>query len=210
MTIPNRGLLAIIALLVALDLGLAVFWEPIPAAHERALPIPAAPPTGGDFQLDTAQGPVALQDFRGKVVLLYFGYTFCPDICPTSLLATAAALRALNPAELAQVQTIFVSVDPERDTVKQLADYVRFFHPSIIGATGAPDRIAEIAGRYGVSYVIQKPDANHNYVVDHSALTYLIDTDGRLVATLPHAAPAEQTLAAVRGLLPSSRKGATP
>jgi protein SCO1/2 len=206
--IPNRGLLALIALLVALDLGLALFWQPVPEAHERTLPVPTAPPAGGDFQLDTAHGPLALHDFRGKVVLLYFGYTFCPDICPTSLLATAAALRALKPAELAQVQTIFVSVDPERDTVKQLADYVRFFHPSIIGATGTPEQIAEIAARYGVSYVIQKPDANRNYVVDHSALTYLIDPDGRLVGTLPHAAPADQTLAAVRGLLPSPSKGA--
>jgi protein SCO1/2 len=184
--IPNRGLLALIALLVALDLGLALFWQPVPEAHERTLPVPTAPPAGGDFQLDTAHG----------------------DICPTSLLATAAALRALKPAELAQVQTIFVSVDPERDTVKQLADYVRFFHPSIIGATGTPEQIAEIAARYGVSYVIQKPDANRNYVVDHSALTYLIDPDGRLVGTLPHAAPADQTLAAVRGLLPSPSKGA--
>ena len=100
-----------------------------------ALPTTSAP-TGGDFTLQSATGPVTLKDYRGKVVLLYFGYTYCPDICPTSLTATAQALGQLAPAELARVQTLFVSVDPERDTPARLKDYGAFFHPSIIGVTG--------------------------------------------------------------------------
>lgn len=202
--ISNRVLLAIIALLVATILGLALFWHPVPARHEREL---AAPPPGGDFRIETAKGAVSLQDYRGKVVLLYFGYTFCPDICPTSLLATATALKALTPAELAQVQTIFISVDPKRDTVSQLAEYVRFFHPSIIGATGTAEQIAEIAQRYGVSYTLQPPDGAGNYVVDHTGLTYLIAPDGRLTGSLPHAAPQDHVLTAIRSLLPVSVQG---
>jgi protein SCO1/2 len=202
--ISNRVLLAIIALLVATILGLALFWHPVPARHEREL---ATPPPGGNFRIETARGPVSLQDYRGKVVLLYFGYTFCPDICPTSLLATATALKALTPAELAQVQTIFISVDPKRDTVNQLAEYVRFFHPSIIGATGTAEQIAEIAQRYGVSYTLQPPDGTGNYVVDHTGLTYLIAPDGRLTGSLPHAAPQNHVLAAIRSLLPVSVQG---
>jgi protein SCO1/2 len=202
--ISNRSLLAIIILLAAAIIGLALFWHPVPAKHEREL---AAPPPGGNFHIDTAQGRVSLQDYRGKVVLLYFGYTFCPDICPTSLVATAAALKALTPAELARVQTIFISVDPKRDTVKQLAEYVRFFHPSIIGATGTAEQIAEIAQRYGVSYILQPPDAAGNYVVDHSGLTYLIAPDGRLTGSLPHAAAQDHILAAIRSLLPVTVQG---
>ena len=128
----ERILMTIAGLLAALVLGLAIFWQP--ELPERPLPKPALP-EGGDFTLQSANGPVSLKDFRGKEVLVYFGYTYCPDICPTSLAATAEGLKQLTPEELARVAMIFVSVDPKRDTPARLKEYVTFFHSAIVGVT---------------------------------------------------------------------------
>ncbi len=181
---------------------LAFFWEPdigAPFGHPGAgTPRPAGQLTGGDFTLDSPGGELALQDHRGKVVLLYFGYTFCPDVCPTSLSTLGQAFSALTPDELAQVQGIFVSVDPERDTLDVLNVYAPFFHPRIVGATGTPPRVAEVARRYGVSYMKQKSVDDRPYTVDHSSFTYLIDREGRLAATLPHGAPVPDIVLQIR------------
>ncbi len=210
----NRTLLGIIALLAATIVGLALFWHPATPTGPLKPPHAALPaasaPAGGDFILQSASGPVSLKDYRGKVVLLYFGYTYCPDICPTSLTATAQGLNLLTPAEMAGVQTIFVSVDPERDTPERLKEYAPFFHPAIIGITGTPGEIADVARRYGASYAKQQLAGASNYVVDHSALSYVIAPDGRLVGNLPHAAPPQQVAAEIRKWLsPSpSKQGA--
>ena len=192
----ERLLASIAAFLLAAVVGLALFWQPdLPES-----PLPRAGlPAGGDFTVQTADGPLALHALRGKLVLLYFGYTFCPDICPTSLAATAEGLRRLSADELARVAVIFVSVDPERDTPARLKDYVAFFHPAIVGVTGTPAEIADVARRYGVSYAIQKAaTAGGGYVVDHSADTYLVGPDGRLAGRIAHATPPEQVAAAIR------------
>jgi len=191
--------MAIAGLLAALVLGLAIFWQP--ELPERPLPR-AALPEGGDFTLQSAGGPVSLKDFRGKVVLVYFGYTYCPDICPTSLAATSEGLKQLTPDELARVAMIFVSVDPKRDTPARLKEYVEFFHPSIVGVTGTPENIAEIAKHYAVFYAEQKVEtAGEGYVVDHSADTYVIAADGKLVAKIAHATPSDQVAASIRKYL---------
>jgi protein SCO1 len=205
-------LVAINALLFLLIVGLAFFWQPepdrtpLPGTHAARMVADvqlATAPTGGDFTLDGAQGAVSLHDFKGKVVVLYFGYTYCPDICPTSLSILAQALGSLSPTELARVQPIFVSVDPQRDTVARLAEYAVFFHPSILGLTGTPQRLKEIADRYGVAYAMHGDTSGGSYTVDHSALTYLIDPDGKLVASLPHGTPAGQLLTEIRQYLPT-------
>lgn len=195
----ERILLTIAGLLAALVLGLAFFWQP--ELPERPLP-KAALAEGGDFTLQSADGPVSLKDFRGKVVLVYFGYTYCPDICPTSLAATSEGLKQLTPEELARVAMIFVSVDPKRDTPARLKEYVNFFHPAIVGVTGTPDEIAGIAKRYGVFYAEQKVEtAGGGYVVDHSADTYVIAADGRLVGKIAHATPPDQVVETIRKYL---------
>nr|MBL8411420.1 SCO family protein [Dechloromonas sp.] len=192
----QRSLLAIAGLLVALLLGLAFFWQP--GASDRPLP-PAALPPGGDFTLQSSDGDVSLADYRGKLVLVYFGYTYCPDVCPTSLAATSDGLRLLTPEEQAKVAMIFVSVDPPRDTPLRLKEYVAFFHPGIVGVTGTPDNIAGIARRYGVFYAVQKVEtAGGGYVVDHSADTYVVGLDGRLVGKIAHATPPAQVAAEIR------------
>jgi protein SCO1/2 len=195
----ENSLKAIAGLLLALVIGLALFWHP--EMPERPLP-KVALAAGGDFTLQSASGPVSLSDFRGKLVLVYFGYTYCPDICPTSLVATAEGLKQLTPAEQEKVAMLFVSVDPERDTPARLKEYVEFFHPGIIGVTGKPENLAEIARRYGVFYARQNVEtAGDGYVVDHSSDTYVIGMDGQLLGKLAHATPPDQVVIALRNYL---------
>lgn len=192
----ERILVVIAGLLAALVLGLAFFW--MPEMPERPLP-KAAMAAGGDFTLESASGPVSLKDYRGKLVLVYFGYTFCPDICPTSLASTAEGLKQLKPEEAARVAMIFISVDPERDTPPRLKEYAEFFHPSLVGVTGTPENLAEIAKRYGVFYARQKVEtAGGGYVVDHSADTYVVGPNGQLVGKIAHATPPDRVVAEIR------------
>jgi len=187
------------AVLAVLMLAALLAWL-LPFRHPAPAP-PEAVPTGGDFTLHSAQGPVRLSDFRGKVVLLYFGYAACPDICPTNLAMLALALRTLSDTERAAVQTLFVSVDPERDDPERLRQYVGYFHPEILGLTGTPRHIAAVAARYGVAYRRAPEESALGYLVDHSAYTYLIDRQGRLRETLDHATASERIVKRVRHYL---------
>ena len=186
--------------LIALNLVLVVAIVVV-ALWRGTVPSPSVAP-GGEFTLNGKQGPVALNDFKGKLVLLYFGYTFCPDICPTSLVVWSQALNALTEAERARVQPIFVSVDPERDTPERLAEYTAFFHPAIIGLSGTPERLREVASRYGAFYARQENVSAGGYVIDHTAASFVIDAEGRLVASIPHATPPDQFVAMLRQHLP--------
>lgn len=194
-------LLAGIALLAGLLVWMTFGWQPAnDPRHTNLLPT-AEPPRGGDFTLHGARGAVSLKDFRGQVVMLYFGYTWCPDICPTNLALFSRVLNTLTSDELARVQPIFVSVDPRRDTPQRLQEYTAYFHAKLIGITGSDREVAEVAARYGVDYRAVNPETDSNYAVDHSADTYLIDAQGRLAQRLPHGSSAETLLRAVRGLL---------
>ena len=196
----KKTLPLLVILVLAAALGWALFvWEPGQGGHADMGV--AGRPAGGDFTLQSANGPVSLADFRGKVVLLYFGYTSCPDICPTSLALMQGALHRLEPAELERVQGLFVSVDPQRDTPQRLAEYTAYFHPAITGVTGTPEAVAEAAGQYGAVYRRVESDSDMGYLVDHSSATYVIDPAGELHAVLPHGTPPAEIVAAVRGLL---------
>lgn len=157
--------------------------------------------TAADFVLTTSQGELTLQQLRGKVVVLYFGYTWCPDVCPTSLALLGMALQRLEPHELQAIQPVFVSVDPERDTPARLDEYTRYFHPALLGASGSPAQIAAVAQRYGVAYVRDAGGSATDYTVDHSSLTYLLDRNGKLHEVLPHGTSPDKIVAAIRGLL---------
>jgi protein SCO1/2 len=150
---------------------------------------------GGDFTLNSDKGPVSLSDFRGKVVPVYFGYTHCPDVCITSLNKVTAALKGLSPEERAQIQPIFVSVDPERDTPEKSGEYARYFDPQIIGLSGTLEQTAEIAKRYLVIYEkVAMEGSSMDYAVDHSSIIYVVGRDGAIHALVHHADSAESLM----------------
>ena len=154
---------------------------------------------GGNFTLFDQDGSVSLKDFKDKVVLLYFGYTFCPDVCPTNLALMSQAFNQLSKSELDSVQGVFISVDPDRDSPEHLFKYSQGFHSKIIGLSGSSSRIKEVASKYGSVYKINRNSVNDStYTVDHSSATYVIGKDGNLNKILPHAAPASEILVAIR------------
>ena len=154
----------------------------------------------GDFTLNSLDGKVSLSDFKGKVVLLYFGYTFCPDMCPTSLAFMGQAIAKLD-NNGQHVQGIFVSVDPKRDTLKHLKGYTQKFSDKIVGLTGSKSDIDAIVGRYAAAYALLKKDQKGHYEVDHSSATLLIGKDGQLKDLLPHGLPSEKIIESVNEYL---------
>jgi len=132
-----------------------------------------------DFELTGAGGRrVHLHDFQGKVVLLYFGYTFCPDVCPTTMRDLAQAMKILGPQKARQVQVIMISVDPLRDTPDRVDEYVHHFDPHFIGLTGTEKEIAQVATLYGIYYHKHEGTAATGYIVDHTATVTVVDQKG--------------------------------
>jgi protein SCO1/2 len=158
-------------------------------------------PVGGPFTLTDQHGKRrSLSDFRGKLVLLYFGYTFCPDVCPTDLLAMAR-LMALMGADAGQVQPVFVTLDPARDTAAVLREYAAAFDARIVALRGSEAETRRVATLYKTFY--EKPGAagSKNYVIDHTAFIYLIDREGRYVAFFPPGTTPERMQVMVREAL---------
>lgn len=137
---------------------------------------------GGPFAMVNQKGDtVTDKSFLGKPMLLFFGFTFCPDVCPTELQVMSAALEELGQAG-SDIQPIFVTVDPERDTPEVMANYVSNFGPRLVGLTGNPAQVAEMAGVYRIFYAKQdNPKDPKNYQMDHSAIIYLMGTDGKFL-----------------------------
>lgn len=162
----------------------------ISACEESKLPSPfhasevGARFAGADFKLTDHNGrPRTLRDFRGKVVVLFFGYMHCPDVCPTTMADLAQVMGKLG-SDTDRVQVLFVTVDPERDTPELLAQYVPAFHPSFMGLYGDAQSTAEVAKAFNVMY--QKQPTSAGYNVDHSAGTFLIDPSGRVRLISPY------------------------
>lgn len=136
---------------------------------------------GRDFALTDHQGKArTMADFRGKVVVLFFGYTHCPDVCPTTLAELAEALKRLGPDAAAKVQVLFVTVDPERDSADLLSRYVPAFDPSFLGLRGDADATARTAKEFRILYQKQPGKTPDSYTMDHSAGTFVFDREGRL------------------------------
>jgi protein SCO1/2 len=141
-------------------------------------------PIGGPFALTDHTGRLRSDsEFRGRLMIVYFGYTFCPDVCPTDLQAITMALNALGPLA-SEVQPIFITVDPERDT-KVLAQYVSAFHPSLIGLTGSPAEIRKVANSYKAFYTKVSDERTGEYSIDHSGVIYLMGRNGEYLGFMP-------------------------
>jgi cytochrome oxidase Cu insertion factor (SCO1/SenC/PrrC family) len=139
---------------------------------------------GGPFTLTDQTGRKRSDtEFRGKLMIVYFGYTFCPDVCPADLMAITQALDALGPAA-DEVQPIFITVDPERDT-KLLAEYISAFHKSLIGLTGSPEEIRKIANAYKAFYAKVPNGRAGEYAIDHTGVIYLMGRNGEYLGFMP-------------------------
>lgn len=137
-------------------------------------------PIGGDFTLTNQDGgKTSLKDFRGKVVLLAFGYTHCPDVCPTTLAQFKQVHQALG-KDGAKLQALFISVDPKRDTPAHLKQYVGYFDPTFVALTGKPAELKQTIERYMGKYRIRETNSAAGYFVDHTAFIYLIDPQGKV------------------------------
>jgi protein SCO1/2 len=192
--------LAIAILAAALALGGAALlrWLPTsPTGTGTAL-------VGGPFSLTDHNGKaVTDKDFLGKYMLIFFGYTYCPDFCPTELQVISAALDAMGPKGEA-IQPLFISIDPERDTPAALKAYVENFNPRLIGLTGTPEQIAAVAKAYRVYYAKSGNKQSADYLMDHSTITYLMGPDGRF---LKHFAYSTDASALTAGLAAAIAQG---
>jgi len=161
----------------------------------------AGVPIGGPFRLQAADGrEVTDADFRGRWMLVYFGYTHCPDACPTALQDMANALDTLGPEAKKKVAVLFITVDPERDTPAVMRDYVTAFDAPITGLSGTSEETAAVAKAYKVYYA-KHPKAGGDYDMDHSSVIYVMDPRGRFVANFTHETAPDAIAAKLRTLM---------
>lgn len=175
MSAPKIITYSLLGIVIAAGIVLAVTREPV-TYHGTHIspPMPAA-----QFTLQAEDGPVSLSDFRGRAVALFFGYTSCPDVCPTTLLRLSNALEELGDRR-SDVQVVFISVDPERDSPARASRYAEAVDPSFVGLSGTPDEIAEVAARYGIYYAKAEGSDATGYLVDHSATITVLNENGRV------------------------------
>jgi protein SCO1/2 len=197
----RRSLPVVAAVLLCVLCGAlgAPWWR---AAEEKSSSSVTAPMIGGPFTLTAVDGSVVTErTYRGKIELIYFGYTYCPDACPTTLNNIAEALSELGSAA-DHIQGLFITIDSQRDTKEVLADYVRAFDPRIVGLTGTPTQIAEAATAYGVYYAPYKVEgAPDGYAMDHTSVVFVMNEAGRFVATFTPDTPPAQMAERLRKLI---------
>lgn len=157
---------------------------------------------GGDFTIATSQGEFNLKDYRGKIVVLYFGYASCPDVCPTALAMVGNGLKNMPTSITDQVQPVFISVDPERDTLENLKIYGEYFHPRLIAGTADTATIDAIVKQYGAYYKITKQENSVlNYMVDHTSRIYIINKEGEFSNTITHSSIQQDLEPALKALI---------
>lgn len=171
----------ILILLSSVLLALGLFWAGAMYVQEQNAIKPYA------FQLESVDGPVRLSDFKGKMPIVYFGYMYCPDICPTTLALSASALRGLSKEDAQKFQLIFISVDPQRDSLKDLKEYAQYFYPDAIGLSGDEITLKEVTGHYGTYYAKETiKNSSIDYTIAHTTNLYFFDKKGKLSHILKH------------------------
>ena len=182
---------------IALSIWLTQFLRP----YEFHGTILQSPDPAYNFQLTDDIGQrVQLSDFQGKLVVLYFGYTYCPDVCPATLTEMDKGVKILG-TKAEEIQVIMISVDPERDSPAALAEYMKHFNPTFIGLTGTPEQIALVATPFGIYYEKDTSGGEEGYLVNHTASLLVIDREGHLKLIFPFGTPAADIAADLEQLL---------
>lgn len=157
---------------------------------------------GGDFTLESQQGNISLSDYSNQVVVLYFGYLSCADVCPTSMSVISNALSKLTESQVKHTQAIFISVDPDRDNTIDIEKFTRYFHKKIVGVTGSKEQIAKVSEQFGVYYNTDELESSvMDYSVDHASRFYIINKQGELVTAMSHSTTPNELAAQIKELL---------
>jgi protein SCO1/2 len=191
---------SVATILGALALSLAVSACKKPTPRTDHVPLQTYD-FGGDFTLTDQNGArYTMSEHRGRITLLFFGYTLCPDVCPTTLSKLTQVYRSLGPRS-DSVSTVFVSVDPDRDTPQALRDYLQNFGIKVVGLTGTRQDVDTATSKFRVSYTIEQSDSAAGYLVSHTTLLYLIDEQGRLRHMFKHSDSPETITTIVKQLM---------
>lgn len=158
-------------------------------------------PIGGDFTLQSEQGPFRLSALKGSVVLIYFGFTSCPDVCPTTLSDVTAAFKKMPLQQTEQVKFLFITVDPERDTLTKLKDYSSYFHPAIIPLSGSADQLEKVAQSYGAYFRKVPIKSALGYTMDHSTNIFVVDKQGVFADTIAYSSSPDKIVEVIQKYL---------
>jgi len=187
----SRHMAIMLAALAVLFVGVGVY-------NLNRMPASRYPEVHGSFALNSAAGPVSSKQMRGKVGIIYFGYTHCPDVCPDTLGRIGAALKLLDERQLARVMAVFITTDPARDSPELLASYVRHFDSHLIGLSGDADSIAAAARSYLAGYRKADDDKRGNYMVTHSSYIIIVRPDGQIAEFMSHTTSPDKIAEAIR------------
>ena len=191
------GIAAVAVVLLSLAGGGWLWWSAQPGLGGTGFV--SSVTVGGPFTLQNSAGETVTDaDFAGRHMLVYFGYTFCPDVCPTELGNISVALNMLKDEDADRITPVFITIDPERDTPELLGDYVALFHQRLVGLTGTREQIDKIAQQYWIFFrKVEDPDYTY-YLMDHSSFVYLMDDDGKLVSMFAYGTEPEALAATIR------------
>jgi len=154
---------------------------------------------GGDFVLRNIDGRVSLKDFRGSVVVLYFGFLSCPEVCPTSMSILTRSLEKLSPTEKSKTKAILISIDPKRDDFQELLEFTNYYHPNILGVTGTDQEVKQVAEQYGAFFEITESETvDSAYAYRHSSRYYVIDQQGNLIQAMRHSTTPNELAARIK------------
>lgn len=188
----NTSKFPIIVLILAISMiGFAAY-------NLSKMPATKYPQMQGAFKLHNADATVSFEDLKGKVSIVFFGYTHCPDICPATLVNFGKALKMLDEDEKEKVRMVFISLDPDRDTAEDMTKYTKFFHEDIIGLTGSKEEVEAAAKSFFVPSEKNKANAKGNYTMNHGTYLYIIRPDGKLGELASHKNPPEKIVASLR------------
>lgn len=186
-------------------LNINIFFISVVFSHSSAHQKPITGTSkilGGDFTLQSSEGPLSLSDLRGSVVLIFFGYTSCPSVCPISLATISYAFNKMNQNDLKRTKALFISLDPERDNLEVLKQYTGYFHQNIVGLTDDIEVLTKVANRYGMNY--EKtivPESELGYVISHSSDIIVLNLEGKHSDSFPHDTDSKPLVNHIRHIL---------